>query len=625
MISKFSKMHNSIFTKVVLTITALSFMSLFGVSGYINSANNNKAVIKVDNIEVTQSEFSYMLQRQLAQIRNVLGDEDSDENEDKKREIAAGLADMLLENALIDNTMQKYKIDFTESLVRNIILATPQFQINGQFNRDIYNQYLRSSGLTEKELLTEIKRGLARKILLDTQTAYVNVPQVLQRQMEKISGQRRTFKYIKLVAAETKINREPTADELNQYYEDLSEEFTVPEKRDITMLALSMDNIENNITIPQEDIDEYYQEHIDEFEQPESREVQQITFTTKEDADAAVTKIADNEDFAEIAKQQGQTDEETNFGFVTLADLPDELAGPVFQLNVGEITAPLNVNNEWQILKVTAVTPAVTTAKEDANAQIAAELKLERAYDGIYDVINNIDDKIAAGASLAEIAQIYNVPLIKVTQLDEDGNSSSRNADVVTILQNPDVREAAFSYNEGEISQTVEGDNGVYVIQVDKITESHLAPQEDVADKIKQLWLENERAALVQETVDNIEHDLEAGDSFTEVAQRYSLPIVKTMPITRSETFAGLTFEDIKTLFAQPKDTPQTLKSGNDYFIAVTGDIYDDSASLSAEDKEFLKQALYAENMRELSSALLKGYAKDYKVEVNYNRMGLNE
>ena len=54
-------------------------MSLFGVSGYITTANSNKSVIKVDNIEISQSEFSYELQKQWAKLRVLLGDDLSED------------------------------------------------------------------------------------------------------------------------------------------------------------------------------------------------------------------------------------------------------------------------------------------------------------------------------------------------------------------------------------------------------------------------------------------------------------------------------------------------------------------------------------------------------------------
>ena len=100
---------------------------------------------------------------------------------------------------------------------------------------------------------------------------------------------------------------------------------------------------------------------------------------------------------------------------------------------------------------------------------------------------------------------------------------------------------------------------------------------------------------------------------------------MKTMPITRGETFADLNFNDMKTLFSADKNEVKVLQNGDDYLIAETNEIYDDSSSLTKADKDFLKQALQAEMAQELSDAMLRGYAKDYKVEVNYGRIGIND
>ena len=97
------------------------------------------------------------------------------------------------------------------------------------------------------------------------------------------------------------------------------------------------------------------------------------------------------------------------------------------------------------------------------------------------------------------------------------------------------------------------------------------------------------------------------------------------MPLNRQETFADLPAEDIMTLFTQPKNQAKIVKAGDDFIVAETSNIYDDSSSLSQEDKNFLLQALSAENSREMGEALLKDFASDYEIEVNYNRMGLTD
>lgn len=644
MISTFSKMHNSLFTKIILTITALSFMSLFGVSGYINSANSNKPVIKVDNLEISQSEFNYMLQKELSKLKD-MDSANPEEAEARKAEISAELAKIKLDDLLLENTMKKFKVDVTDSLVSQIIQISPQFLNNGQFDREMYKWYMNKNNLTEKDLVAEIKRNIGRKILVETQVEGFKVPEVLQSQMQKVLGQRRTFKYIKLAAADAKIDRKPSQEELDQYYEDFNEEFRVPEKRDVKVLSLPLETIEKSINVSDDEINTYYKEHIEEYEQPEKRHVLQLAFEDEESAKKAEAELA-AKDFMAVAAENGQSAEDTDFGDVAKSDLSDELADVVFSLAKGQISKPENINGGWQILKVTDIIPASSTPRAQANAQIKKTIQEERAYDGSYELMTSIEDKLGAGATLQEIADSFDIALTKVKDLTEDGSfysaltysalkeaknltedesSDAVNVDIAELVKNKDVIDAAFSYNAGEVSQTIEGDDGLIVVEVEKIHESHIQPENEVTAKITKLWQESEKVSITQELVDNINHDLEAGDTLSEVAGRYNLPVMKTMPITRGETFADLNFNDMKTLFSANKEEAKVLQHGDDYLIAETNEVYDDSSALSQEDKNFLKQALQAEMAQEMADALLHGYAKDYKVEVNYGRMGIND
>lgn len=644
MISTFSKMHNSLFTKIILTITALSFMSLFGVSGYINTANSNKPVIKVDDLEISQSEFNYLLQKELSKLKDT-DTLDQEQAEARKAEISAELAKIKLDDLLLENTMKKYNVDVTDGLVSQIIQISPQFLNNGKFDREMYKWYLNRNNMSEQDLVAEIKRNIGRKILVETQVAGFNVPQVLQTQMQKVLGQRRTFKYIKLIANNAKIDRQPSKEELDQYYEDFNEEFRVPEKRDITILSLPLETIEKSIDVSDDEINTYYKEHIEEYEQPEKRHVLQMAFENEEDAKKAKAELA-GKDFMTVAKENGQSEEDTDFGAVAKSDLSDELADVVFSLAKGQVSQPAKINGSWQILKVTEIEPANIMPREQADAQIKKTIQEERAYDGSYELMTKLEDKLGAGATLQEIANSFDIALTKVKNLaedgsfysaltysalkeaknlTEDGSSDAVNADIAELVKNKDVIDAAFSYNAGEVSQTIEGDDGLIVVEINKIHESHIQPENDVIDKITALWKDSEKVSVTQELADNINHDLESGDALNEVAARYNLPVMKTMPITRGETFADLNFDEMKTLFSTDKNEVKVLQKGDDYLIAETSAVYDDSAALGKEEKDFLKQALQIEISQELSDALLHGYAKDYKVEVNYGRMGIND
>lgn len=624
MIAKLSSMSKSVFTKAILTVTAFSFMSLFGISGYINSANSNKSVIKVDNIEISQSEFSYALQKEWAKLRLLLGDELSEDAADeKKAQLASQLAQIKLNNALLDNTTSKYHVDFTQNLILNIIMLNPQFQQNGVFYSQAFKQYLQQIGMNESEYVAEIKRNIARKVMLESQVAGFNVPQVALKQMEKVLGQRRTFKYTELKYDDIQPDRAPSQDELDQYYTDFSEEFVEPEKRDVRLMYLSLDALAAGLKISPEDIEEYYKEHIEDYEQPEKRNVQQMVFNSEQEATTAYDKLRTGVGFAEVAAEAGQND--TDLGFVSADDLMEDLSKVAFALNKGEVSAPFELNEEWQILKVADIQPATKVEKSIANAEIEKTLRQERAYDGSYELINAIEDKLGAGENLDDIASAYNTALIEVKNIGEDGSSDTRNADVIELLSNRDIIDAVFSYTEGETSQAIEDDNGIVVVKVEKINEEHILPQELVKDKIKTLWLENEKASILQEKIDNIEHDMDAGDGLNEVAARYGLTVKRSMPLGRDENFADLSAADMVELFTLPKDETKIIKRGDDYVVALSDGIYDDSASLSEQDKNILKQSLYYQGLDEMSEALLKDFARDYKVEVNYNRMGISD
>lgn len=625
MINKFASMRDSWFTKIVLTLTALSFMSLFGVSGYISSANRNKTVIKVDDIEISQSEFNYAVQKEITKMRAV--GMDLDEDGKLKAQIVNTLAKTMLEDAIVQNTMRKYNVDFTDALVQRVIFSQPQFlDAQGHFDHEAYKWFLSRSNQNEKELIADIKRDLARKLLIDSQVSYTHVPEVLVEQMQKVLGQRRTFSYIKVAQADTVINRQPTEEELDGIYEDFAEEFTIPEKRDVTIMFLSMDDIEKNITVAPEEITAYYKEHIEEYEQPEQRAVLQMVFDNRDDAAAAISKLTEGADFMTVAEQAGQTAEDVDLGLVARSDLSDELAEVVFALNKGQTSDIVEIADSWQILSVTDIKAPQKMDKTKAEAEIADLLRQDKLYDDTYEQIKAIEDKLGADSSLEDIAKSYNVKLISVKNLAEDGSAELNHPLLEQILQkNKDVVDSAFTYNEGEITQAVEDDNGILLIRVERIIAEHQLPREEATPHLQQIWLENEKNALTQEKAENIEQDLAQGDRFSDVAQRYGLRIAKSMPISRGETIANIKPAEMLKLFTLPQDEANVISQGDDYLIIVTTNIYDDSKSLSDEDKNLLWQAMYAEMNREMADALLQDFASHYKVEVNQHRMGLGD
>ncbi len=625
MINKFSKMRNSWFTKIILTVTALSFMSLFGVSGYITSAANNKAVIKVDDIEISQNEFAYSLQRELAKLRMINGNFEEDEDGSQKAMVANLLAKAKLDDAILENTMRKYGVDFSHSLVSQVIHVMPQFLNNGVFDPQQYQWYLRNNNKTEDEFIAEVKRGMARKVLVEMPVIGFTVPQVFGDQMAKILGQRRTFKYIKINTADAKIDRQPTEDELNQFYDDMAEELMIPEKRDVTVMYLSDDDLAAGIEITPDEIAAYYKEHIEEYEQPEKRYVLQMVFDDEQEAKNAAAKLASGEDFAAVAAEYGQKAEDIDLGFVARNDVAEELADAVFALGINQVSAPVQISDSWQIIKVTATQAPHKVDKAVAERQIVEELRQEKSYDDHSEMIASIEDALGAGTSFEAIAAQNKNKLYEIKALDENGMADVADKKLAAVMNDKEFIDTAFSYNEGEISQAVETDEGVAFIRVDKIYDEHQQPREQADAKLRQMWAESMRQSSTKELVDSIQNEIEDGDDLTAIAARRGLRALNSRPVTRGESLDKLSLNDMKTLFQAAKGEPQIIEIGDDYVVAETTNIYDDSAALNPQEKARLQQLMYNSMVEELSEAMLQGYASKYKVEVQYGRMGLGE
>lgn len=623
MINKLAKAQKSWIAKFILILTALSFMSLFGVTGYINSAGSNRTVIKVDNIEISQAQFSYLLQKEINAARNLLGDS-FDLTDEMRQALIQAQTQQLVQDAVLDRTETKYHVAFRPALIQNIIFNDPSFQdASGKFNRDMFRQVLSRGDITEDELVSDIKRGLTRRLLIDIPVQGFNVPEVLRHAEALVDNKRRTFKYVFIRPEDVSVDRKISEEEINQYYEDFAPNFIEPERRDATVMALSLKEIADKMVIDDNDIQMYYDEHKSEFETPETRQVLQMMFNDEQSANKAFFALQNGADFYQVAADvAGQSKEDTDLGYVAEDELVDELAKEAFLLSEGGYTKPIEVGDAWQILSVADIKSGSQVPFATAAAEIRETLKNERLYDESYEVLTQIEDALGAGGSLESIAEKFGAPLLKVGGLAEDGSIKEVAAEAAPFVNNTDFIDTVFSYNPGEISQVMETDNGLAVVRVDNIVDSHPKSIDDVRGEIEELWLVNEKAAIAQEMLNNLMYDLENGDDLGAAAKRYGLSVYRSQPITRNETFANIGYADVREMFTEPLGTPKQIQQGDDYLIVLAEQDYKNSAPLSESEQLLIKQKAYQSLAYDFAEAMLSSYANEYDIRIKYKLLG---
>ena len=619
MMSTIRKLQDTWVAKGIFILTALSFMSLFGISGYINSAGQNRTVIKVNDIEISQGEISYQYDKELNTARQMFGDA-IEINDNMRASILLGIVQKQLVDAIIKTVAQENDVVIGDDLIRKVIYSQSEFMNNeGQFDPRRFKMILSLNGMSEQEYIQALRTDIERQQLVQNPVARINVPSFLTDLLGKIENQQRVFAYVKIVPEKLKLDREITDDELQQYYQDFAENFTAPEKRDIAYIAISADRIAEKYNPSQAEIDAYYQANISEFETPEKRNILQMVFSSQDEAQKAKAKLDQGADFYAVATDLAkQSKADTELGDVSKDMLLAEVAEDVFTLPKGGVSQPLQSEFGWHIMKVTGITPASKMSKDKAYAKAAEALRQEKAYDAVYEYTQKIEDKIGAGASLEDIASDFGSSIVQVKNLTEDGKATS-----TPQILSQELVDAGFSYNIGEISQVIETDTGLAVVRVDNIYESHQLDIDEVKPQIVKMWADNEREAMAQEMANDIMSDMENGGSITEAAKRLGLSAMTSRPIKKSETFDSLPSSQIFALFQENVGTPKLIEQDGDKLIVTTAKIVKDTHKLSDQEKADIRNSVRMDLTSEAANLLIENYSKGYDIEVNYKLIGL--
>lgn len=623
MMKKFRRMQETWLSKFILILTAVSFMSLFDVSGYMGSVGKNRPVIKVDNYEVLQSDISQRLDQQMQLARGLFGD-NLEINDNIRNAMLQGIVQKALSDTIIRRTADDLNVSISDNLVRQIVYSQAEFlNADGKFDIQKLRRVLAANGWTEKRYIDSLKLDVIKQHLVQNPANHINVPKVLADYAAKAEKQKRTFKYVKIAPEKMVIDRKMSQDEVEQYYDDFNAEFIAPEERDVSFLILSTDDIAAQIQPSDEDIEAYYQENIAQFETPETRKVMQMVFDSQEAADKAAAEVKAGKDFYAVAKDMAQQDKAaTDLGYVSQDMLIADMSEAVFDAKTGAVIGPVKSEMGWHIMKVADIKAGSKTDMAHAKAKIAATLKKDKAYDAAYEISANIEDKIGAGASLNDIAKEMNVTVYDVKGLTEDGKAKTMPKAHASLLKSNEFIDTAFSYNVDEVSQVVESDDGFLVLKVNKIAEAHPKEIAEVKGDIEALWEVNERNAIAQEIVNDVMHDLETGDSIDSIAARNKLQLHKTGALTRSQNFEGISPSVMLELFQEASGTPKLINNDGVQIIAVATDSTKQDA-VTAEEAEAAAKRVKMDLTADYASQLIEDFGSDYDVRVKYRLLGL--
>lgn len=488
----------------VWVILALLVVGLIGF-GTDNFGGGAQPVAFVGDQDVSAEAYARALEAELRQAQAATGEPVTMADLRAAGQEGAVLG-RLLSQAALDDEAEALDLSAGDARVRDALLAEPAFQgVDGAFDPEAYRFVLERAGLTEAEFEEELREGAARQILLGAVAGGVEAPPAYGEAILDYIGETREVTYALLTeeALDAPVGQ-PSEEELAAWFEESAEAFTLPEMRAITYAVLRPETVIEEAAVSDKAVRALYDERVADYIRPERRLVERLVLPSEEEARSAVERLeAGDATFEDLVEGRGLDLADVDLGDVTREELGGAAEG-VFGLAEPGVVGPLPTDLGPALFRVNAILAASETPFEAVEGDLRREAALAAAQREIEDRITELDDLLAGGATVEELAdQGFEVGTLRLAPDATDGPAAD-----------PAFREAALAAVEGdfpEIRELAEG--GLFALRLDEIVPPRVPELEEVREEAVEAWRADRISARLVERAEALrEAFAEGGD-----------------------------------------------------------------------------------------------------------------
>jgi peptidyl-prolyl cis-trans isomerase D len=522
----------SLVVKVLFGLLILTF-GVWGIGDIFRNRPADTVIVTVGDQKIHGEELQAAVRRELDRLREEVGTA-IDAQRAKKMGIVDSVLEALIDRSVADQEAVRLRLDVSDEVIRGAVADNPRFRApDGRFDRALFNAVLAQSHLNEDQFVAMMRRDIPLDDLLQALTAGAAAPQSLTDPLYRYRNEKRVADMVTLSTAEAGDVGQPSETELTGFYDTHQDLFRTPEYRGFTLVSLSPSDIEG-IEIPEAKLKEEFDQRQDELQLPEQREVQQILAPSEEKAKEAAAALAAGKDWKDVATTiAGQDPETIELGLMRRNEMPKMLSDIVFDLPLNTASEPVKTPLGWHILRVVKIEAPVIQTYEQAKPKLEAELSREEAEDRIYKITNRIDDALASGASLEDVAAKFRLKTTLVADADLKGTDLERKPVALPLPANA-VLKLVFATGEGRTSRVTEGpDGGILAVRVSKVTAPAVKPLAEVKDQAIEGWQAGKRREKVARTAEELAAAVKPDIGLAAVAAERGFKAATSPPLSR--------------------------------------------------------------------------------------------
>lgn len=597
---------------------------LFAFTGFdaiLGSTSNSNNAAKVNGEEITLDALAEAKNLQRRQLLQQFG-KDFDASLIDDALLSEAALKGLISRKLLVQAADQSGFAFSSALIDQFILLAPEFQVDGKFNADRFDQVIRQMGYTrlqfrqmiEQEMRTgQLRAGIAATAFVTEQEAQA---------FADLERQTRDFAMLTIKPELDKVA--VTEDEVKAYYDENSSEFLTQEQVIVEYVELEKSAFFDQVAVDDAALQELYQAEIANL--VEQRHAAHILFEVTADvtdeqakaaAQSAIERINAGEEFAAVAKEVsddiGSAEQGGDLGFAAQGVYDPAFEDALYALENGQISAPVRTDYGWHVIKLLGVQAADIPSFASLKDKLTQDLKSQQVEQRFVEAVRELESAAYESADLQQPASELGLEIKVSEPFGREGLDG--------LFANRQVLQAAFStevLEEGANSTAIELDpETTMVLRV----KEHKRPEQiafaEVSTQIREQLLVKRAIEQAQSQGQALLSSLQEGKTSTAQAQQDAWQVVEAA--TRDQE--SVDPEVLQALFKMPKPEANAAEfaglnlSNGDYVIIRLTGVNAAADSLTASELKQYREILASRAGQVDFSAFIQQLELDAKIQ----------
>ncbi|MBB97344.1 MAG: peptidylprolyl isomerase [Rhodobacteraceae bacterium] len=588
-----------------MAVWALMALLIVGLAGFgaTNLTGTLRTIGKVGDEQISVDEFAREISQEMRAAEAQIG-------QPMTMELARSIGldqqavSRLVMIAALDNEAKQMGLSIGDETLREEIVAISAFHgPGGAFDRETYRLALDGIGMSENEFEAGLREEAGRTMLQAAIVSGVSMPAEMTDAIVEFVGSRRNFTWAPMTEAnlDTPL-ADPSQDDLQAFYDDNPDMFRLPEGKVLTYAWLSPEMILDTVEIDETALQQAYDAREAEFNVPERRLVERLVFASDEAAGDAMAQLeVGGTTFDQLVTDRGLSLLDVDLGDLSLEEL--EGAGDaVFAAEIGDVVGPLPSTLGPALFRVNGIVSARATSFEDAEPELRDDLAADRARRVIETQSEDINDLLAGGYTLEDVAGETEMELGSITW--SEGVESG-------IAAYEDFRQAAAAATQDDFPEVIFLDDGsIVAMRVDEVLPERPEPFAEARDTVLNAWIASELERRLTEQADGLLAALQDGGDF----DAQGLAPRSESGLTRSDFVAGAPFSLMSEVFEMDTGDVRVVSGPAGVVLVRLDEILPPEDTGQAAQ---LREALSGELDQQLSNALFQAFTMDVQARAN--------